>query len=118
MRFYRRRVFKKGLLELEGSRRERSSLIKLDQNLRITLSSGSSIIWSIYFLSICAGGWVFGISSSSKKVNSSHLSSFGVKTVGLSPSICSKILSCEFEGNGLKNWAFKFIDMVWNRHKI
>ena len=83
-----------------------SSRIDLDLNRRITRPSGSSTIWSMSLLSICAGGTQFEISSSSGREISSHLSSFGVKTVVLSSSTCNKTISWEFEGRGLRYRGF------------
>jgi len=62
-------------------------------------------------LSIFAGSKVFGSSSSLGREISFHLSSFGVKTVGFSSSICSKTISYEFVGSAFKNLVFKFVDM-------
>ena len=69
-----------------------SSRIDKDLNLRMTQPSGSSIIWSITLRSISAGGWGSCNSISSGRVILSHLRGFGVKTIGLSSSICNKIV--------------------------
>jgi len=68
----------------------------------MTLPSGSSTILSIFLLLICASRIQFGISSSSGRENSSHLSNFGVEIVGLSFSVCHKSVSCEFKESILK----------------
>ena len=62
----------KDLRKFEGPGIEVSSLIDKDWNLRITLPSCSSMIWSISLLSICANGWGSWSSISSGRVISSH----------------------------------------------
>ena len=91
---------------LVGSRNEK--------NRKRTQPWCSSLICSISF--ICLDLWIeVGRASSSsiayRNVVASHLTSFGVKTYGLSSSIWSKTLSFVFNGKVLKNFALRFGDI-------
>ena len=85
-----------------------------ERNLKRTMPSGSSIIYSISFICLDLSwevDWASSSSTTSGIIISSHLRSFKVKTWGLTSSICSKIVSFEFQDKVLKNFILGFVDI-------